>query len=417
MRRFILYILIGVLCGLILARTLTPEPETSAAAYGYNVLDTDAGQPPETALSSAAYGYNALDTAADDPPETAGSAVIDGLRAYFLSRTPTAKNAMTGAAAGKSLIVLLAESWTPDAAPARKNPAFARFARQAAKVGDVYRPDWGQGLDGPAFALLTGLIPAPIGDDTALAVTGRENVYLPYALANAFAAAGAATYAFAPPDMPYPAWAALGFAHTVVCPGTAAQTGDVAAAICLDDDAPFFAFCVLADGDADDGLRAIMDALDDTGRADDTVVCLSVAAEGSLRGGLYLWGVPVPNAAADIPCSEPDVAPTLLNLFGLPYDARVLSGRDIFASNGLDGTVSAAMPLVPLTAEPSCDWITRRGGYLASQSLFWPYDDGFADEAAITDYVRQVSAEAAARRDAARRILETDYFRLTPGDG
>lgn len=395
MRRFILYILVCVLAGLVLARALIPEPTAAEAA--------------------AVYGYNVLDAGGELPPETAGSAVIDGMRAYFLSRTPTAKSAMTGAAAGYDLIVVLAENWTPDPSSSRKNPAFVRFARHAAQVGGCYRPDWGQGLDGRVYALLTGLVPVRVGDGTVLDWVGREGTYLPFSLAGAFTAAGAATYAFAPTGLPYAAWAALGFRDAVVCAGTAAETVATTAALYMAGDAPFFAFYVFADEDADDGLKALMDALDEAGRSDDTVVCLSVAAEGSLRGGLYLWGGPVSDAAADVPCSETDVTPTLLNLFGLAYDARLLSGRDVYAGNGLDGEIDAAMPLVTLSDGPSADWLTLRGGYLASQSLFWPYDDGFADEAAVTDYVWRVNAVVSDRYEYARRILETNYFRLAFG--
>ena len=50
------------------------------------------------------------------------------------------------------------------------------------------------------------------------------------------------------------------------------------------------------------------------------------------RNTLILWcGEMEEPVMVDTPCSAIDIVPTLSNLFGLEYDSRLLSGRDILA--------------------------------------------------------------------------------------
>lgn len=50
----------------------------------------------------------------------------------------------------------------------------------------------------------------------------------------------------------------------------------------------------------------------------------------------YVPGVQIP---VDTYCSTADILPTLLNLFGLPYDSRLLAGKDVLSPEANDYAV------------------------------------------------------------------------------
>ncbi len=386
MRRLVIFlILFAVLMALVIARAGLPEPSVAVMA------------PAEDAA------YNVLDLAPPAVTETAGSGMIAELSSYFLSREPTAKNAFTGALRGKSLILLCADEWAPDPADHRKNPALCRLARESAALGEVFRPDWYQGMDGRLFALLSGLMPTRVEDRTALACTGEQNIYLPFSLPGSLRREGYVCRAFIRSAADADAMFSLGFDDTDV---RDAEAEDILAA--LEGEAPAFVFWELA-GDGEAALARIMDALYEEHRTD-TALCLLTADPDSERAQLYFWGAGLSGAASDVPCSELDVPPTLLNLFGVAYDARFLSGRDIFAEH-VPGEADAATPLVTLAGSAFSSWVTDAGRYDAAETAFTPAGDGVSpgrDEG----YVRAVSTLNYQRYVFARRVMETNYFRL-----
>ncbi|MDY3618216.1 LTA synthase family protein [Agathobaculum sp.] len=94
-------------------------------------------------------------------------------------------------------------------------------------------------------------------------------------------------------------------------------------------------------------------------------------------------------------CWSADIMPTLSNLFGLPYDSRLMTGRDIF---------SDAPPFI-LFEDRS--FITDRVRYNANTGeAFWA-EGQQPDEEYLTAMRQAVSAEFTA----AARIIETDYYR------
>lgn len=100
-------------------------------------------------------------------------------------------------------------------------------------------------------------------------------------------------------------------------------------------------------------------------------------------------------------CWSADILPTLSNLFGLPYDSRLMTGRDIF---------SDAEPFI-LFEDRS--FLTGRVRYNAQTGEAVWADGQEPDEAYLAAMQQAVSAEFTA--DA--RIIETDYYRhvLPPG--
>ncbi|MDO5400089.1 MAG: LTA synthase family protein [Eubacteriales bacterium] len=115
------------------------------------------------------------------------------------------------------------------------------------------------------------------------------------------------------------------------------------------------------------------------------------------HNALILWSPCL--EGRDIVVSEPtyslDILPTLLNLFGLDYDSRLLVGRDVF---------SGAEPLV---LWPNFSWKTDLGYFNASTGEFLPTDGA---PAATQDYISWVSQLVQYKIRYSSQVLDRDYF-------
>lgn len=92
----------------------------------------------------------------------------------------------------------------------------------------------------------------------------------------------------------------------------------------------------------------------------------------------------------DTPCSSIDIVPTVMNLFGIPYDSRLFAGRDILATNYVANEFSTNMPLVILPMNAGNSWITAAGTYECKTKTFTPnpgivVNDTYVDD--VNDYV------------------------------
>ncbi len=125
------------------------------------------------------------------------------------------------------------------------------------------------------------------------------------------------------------------------------------------------------------------------------------------RNTLILWcGSMKEPVHIEKPCSAIDMMPTIYNLFGIPYDSRLLSGKDIFDESVAPGEVSTAMNIVVFPDYDSGrSWITNAGLYEASVG-FEPFQGVEVDE----NYVEQVKQIVNDRWTFARLCIEKDYF-------
>lgn len=392
MRKLILCVLTAILAVIIAARLRLPEP----AEYVMALPD-----PAE---------YNTLFDVPPEVTETAGSAVIGELHRYFFSREPTAKNAWTGALTGKNLILICAEGWAPAAEDRQGSPAAFRLAAESMDLPLFYLPDWYQGADGRLFALLTGLTPTRVNDGTALERLGDMGTYLPFTLARVLGGRGYDTQAYIRQAERLAAFRALGFARSFICTGPALED-TMAAAAALPEGTPFFLFLEWPAKNCGDALDWLLRALEDRGLADGTALCLLTGGGAPERGRLLLRAPGLDVSCAD-PCSDLDVTPTLLNLFAADYDARLLSGRDILADTGDPMVPSALTPLVSLSGSAYADWITDAGRFRAQSRAFLPDRAGVFDQESADAYVQAVCRLQYDRYVFARRIMETDYFRI-----
>jgi hypothetical protein len=355
------------------------------------------------------YGYNLWELDLSLVPETAGSALVAELNGYYLFRTPTAQNSCTGAAAGKNLIVICGENWRPSRTLDRtQTPTLYRLWQEGVRFSSVYRPDWYQGMDGREFALLTGLVPTNVEGQTALLWVGEQDISLPYALGNAFHQAGYTCYAYTREEAHRAGYQAMGFDSveevTLSAVDVVTQTMET-----LEENTPFLAYYVWPDSQGEEALSQLLEALKQAGLETDTVVCLLTGDEEEERAQLYLWGAGLGAVTVDTPCSELDVVPTLLNLFGLSYDSRFLSGTDLFALRV--GTTQTAA-LVSLAGSAYADWVTEAGRYDQADRLFYCTQEGLTESQQTTAYVATVCQSVYDRYVYTRKALTCNYFQL-----
>lgn len=180
-------------------------------------------------------------------------------------------------------------------------------------------------------------------------------------------------------------------------------------------------------------MASLMEKLEAAGIAEDTVIVLSAdhypyaMAESDVdyyneltglndservtsryRNTLILWcGAMEEPVVVDTPCSSIDIVPTLCNLFGLSYDSRLYSGRDIFATNYTVNEYSSCMPLVIFAnVGYGNSWITAAGTYEAESRTFTPNPGVEVSDS----YVSAVSRLVQARYSYAKVMIQTDYY-------
>ncbi|MBQ0042130.1 MAG: LTA synthase family protein [Lachnospiraceae bacterium] len=97
--------------------------------------------------------------------------------------------------------------------------------------------------------------------------------------------------------------------------------------------------------------------------------------------------------------SEPtyslDIQPTLLNLFGVKYDSRLMIGRDVFSD------------LEPLVIWNDYDWMTDRGYYEAGSGKFTPFDE---EDEVDKDYITEIKNIVKGKMTVSKAALRCDFY-------
>lgn len=109
------------------------------------------------------------------------------------------------------------------------------------------------------------------------------------------------------------------------------------------------------------------------------------------HNNLILWNNNETDTHISKPCMSSDVLPTVYNLFGVKYDSRLLTGRDILSTS--DG----------LVIFNNHSWITDKGVYHANTKKF----DGEED----TEYVTNINNLVKNRLSVGKMILKNDYYK------
>ncbi len=174
------------------------------------------------------------------------------------------------------------------------------------------------------------------------------------------------------------------------------------------------------------GLTYLVQRLEDAGIADDTLIVLSTDHYPyGLENGSFgntedyvteLYGYKYSNFAerdhsklimwsgafekmeekivVDGPTYSLDILPTLLNLFGIEFDSRLLVGRDVFS-----GTEA-------IVCWTDYSWKTERGFYYSRTGEFTPNEGYEADK----EYIKRINSIVAYKIYFSKAALNLDYY-------
>lgn len=166
----------------------------------------------------------------------------------------------------------------------------------------------------------------------------------------------------------------------------------------------------------DKALEYLIEELRKHGKLEKTVICLSTdhypygmnqdslnelagrPLEGTLdiyKNSLILWNSEMETIHIDKACSALDLMPTLLNLFGFPYDSRLFAGRDM---------LSECEPMVPFADR---SFITNKISYYKKTREVTQLTEEVTDEV----YLDEMRTEVKNRNKFSSRVLNTDYYR------
>lgn len=120
------------------------------------------------------------------------------------------------------------------------------------------------------------------------------------------------------------------------------------------------------------------------------------------KSNFIIYNAGTPQVKTSKYCSSMDIIPTVSNLFGLPYDSRLLMGKDIFSDS------------YPLVIFKDKSWITNRCFYNATTKEIIEIRqlDVDSDTFVLSDaYIQNINNIVTNKFNYSRLILEKDYYR------
>lgn len=442
----------------------TPAFETVAAEA--TAAPSAATEETQLQEQETVYGKNELDLPLDS---CVGEEQT--LAEYVSTLTASSKNEYTGIFAGKNLIFFSAEAFCAEAIDPERTPTLYRLANSCFQFTDYYQPN-SAGTTGGEVQNLLGLLPTSGGNSmfeatshrvmdmatflTPLGYTGgafhanvsgfynRKRTHNRLGYPDGFLGYGEEMSAFVTAqwpqsdlellqgtlpayleqDEPFNLYYMTVSGHSIYVQGSNAMVDKHYDEV-ADLDYPEKIKCYLAaQQELEDTLTYVLQALEDAGKLEDTVICISsdhfpYGLDDSTSGGLEnlstLYGYEVTTKmerdhnrlilwcgalegseiVVDEPVSSLDILPTLCNLFGVDFDSRLMVGRDVFSD------------AEPLVFNLTYDWITALGSYENETDTFTPSDS----TAEIPEgYVERISTTVRNKIRYCQGILATDFF-------
>ena len=164
----------------------------------------------------------------------------------------------------------------------------------------------------------------------------------------------------------------------------------------------------------DRAMELLLTKLEETGKLDNTVIVLTadhfpynlnindINALSSYErdvmieansNNLIIYNSKMKSVTVDKVGMSIDVLPTVLNLFGMEYDSRIIMGKDILStSTG-----------VAIFKDKS--WVTNKGTYYASKGQF------VGDSDVTDEYIENINNIVNNRTAISRMIVANDYYR------
>ena len=172
---------------------------------------------------------------------------------------------------------------------------------------------------------------------------------------------------------------------------------------------------ISANLELENALTALVNKLEEVGKLDDTVIVLAAdhhpyfmddeyveemagkeLDQFSLyKNNLIIYNSSMEHTEIDKLCNTIDVLPTVLNLFGIDYDSRLMVGKDILSNS----------PGLVIFADYS--WLNDKGKYSYDTKTFTPSNGEVSDE-----YIEKMNNEVSNKYLISRNILIYDYYKL-----
>ena len=407
--------------------------------------------------------YNILDIDFNNLAENESNETIKDIHLYMANSEPTDKNEYTAMFAGKNLIVIVAEAFSPIAINEEYTPTLYKLYNEGFRFTNFYTPIYYVSTSDGEYVSLTSLLPK----ESVWSFTKSANNYLPYTYGNLFKNLDYTTYAFhngkykyynrnlSHPNMGYTYKACgNGLENKMKCniwPQSDLEMID-ATFDYYSDSEHFMTYYMSISGhleynfygnnmayknrnlvknmeastaikayiatqiELDKAVESLIQKLDDKGILDDTVIVISadhypygltndeISEVMDIqdekfdihKNNLIIWNSEINEPIIiDKYAMSLDILPTVLNLFGIEFDSRLLMGRDILSSN--DGLV--------IFSDRS--WITKYGKYDAKNNIFTP----LTKEKLADNYVEEINTIVYNKYVISKNILESNYYK------
>ncbi len=412
-----------------------------------------------------------LDFAALAEDESDGN--IKKLHEYIASQTPTNTNAYTGLFKGKNLIFITAEAFCGEIVDPELTPALYRLIHEGIYFSDYYQPAWGAGTIGGEYTNVVGLMPV---NGKCMQEANQQDLF--FTIGNQLQKEGYASGAYHNNTYTYydrnTTHTYLGY-DVYVGYGNGMENGvsknwpqsdlemfQYIIPQYLEQSKPFSLYFMSVSGhsnysrggnamsrknysivedldyseqlkcyiaanlELEYALQFTLNALEEAGKADDTVIVISAdhypyGLEKSSAWGndeeyldelfgetcdsefvrdqnaLVIWSgcVEDMNIEVSAPTYSLDILPTLSNLFGVEYDSRLMVGRDVFSTDEAIIFFGGAG-----------SWKTEKGTYSSRNNKFTP-----AEGVEVEDgYVKRINTIVRNKISYCKNVAKYDYF-------
>ncbi|MCR4581287.1 MAG: LTA synthase family protein, partial [Bacilli bacterium] len=118
------------------------------------------------------------------------------------------------------------------------------------------------------------------------------------------------------------------------------------------------------------------------------------------RNNLIIYNSELTGITVDKNVGSIDILPTLLNMFGIEYDSRLLIGHDVF---------SDASDLVIFNNK---SWVTDKGRYDYLKKKFYPFEGVEVDQ----DYIKKINSIISTKFQVSKSILQKNYYKKVLGE-
>ena len=431
------------------------EPDTSDVP---DVPDEPSGEDPVPEPEPVVYGRNELPIDFESLIENAGSDTLKNVYQYLASQSGSSQNEYTGIFEGKNLILICAEAFSREVIDPELTPALYRMASKGIVFEDYYQPAWGGSTSSGEFSVLMGIIPVE-QVNSVNRIIGKD---LRFTLGNQLRSMGYFSAGYHDGEYTYydrhkthtwfgyDTWMGRGNGMEKGCPfywpesdvdmmkytvpmyinedhfniyymtisghanysrsGNYMSDKNWDAVKDLDYNYTVKSY-LAANMELEYAMEYLLGALEEAGKADDTVIVLTAdhypygledstawATYGDCLADLYGYKADT-NPARDhnaliiwsgcledmdpIVVSEPtyslDIVPTVSNLFGFEFDSRFFVGRDVFSGEK------------PLVIWQDHSWMTDKGYYDGVRHTFTPKGDEEVSDAYIDSVKNKVN--------------------------